>query len=59
MLFISNKLYDFSFPHAVFEKYTTYSKHDLNKALDLELKGDIEKCLVAIGMYSINSLLKY
>ncbi|CAI9557677.1 unnamed protein product [Staurois parvus] len=42
-----------SFPHLkkVFEKYSTYSKHDLNKALDLELKGDIEKCLVAIGMY--------
>ncbi|XP_063806921.1 annexin A1-like [Pseudophryne corroboree] len=39
-----------SFPHLnkVFERYATYSKHDLNKALDLKLKGDIERCLVAI-----------
>ncbi|XP_078531904.1 annexin A1-like [Lissotriton helveticus] len=32
----------------VFQKYATYSKHDMNKALDLELKGDIEKCLSAV-----------
>ncbi|XP_063769937.1 annexin A1-like [Pseudophryne corroboree] len=32
----------------VLQKYTKYSKHDVNKALDLELKGDIEKCLSAI-----------
>uniref|UniRef100_A0A4D5RAH8 Annexin n=1 Tax=Homo sapiens TaxID=9606 RepID=A0A4D5RAH8_HUMAN len=32
----------------VFQKYTKYSKHDMNKVLDLELKGDIEKCLTAI-----------
>ncbi|EHA99839.1 Annexin A1 [Heterocephalus glaber] len=32
----------------VFQKYTKYSEHDMNKALDLELKGDIEKCLTAI-----------
>ncbi|XP_053322696.1 annexin A1-like [Spea bombifrons] len=39
-----------SFPHLqkVFQKYTKYSKHDVNKALDLELKGDIEKCLTAV-----------
>lgn len=39
-----------SFPHLrrVFQKYTKYSKHDMNKALDLELKGDIESCLTAI-----------
>lgn len=39
-----------SYPHLqkVFQKYTTYSKHDVNKALDLELKGDIESCLTAI-----------
>lgn len=36
---------------AVFKNYAKYSKHDMNKALDLELKGDIESCLVAIGMY--------
>ncbi|XP_034955928.2 annexin A1 [Zootoca vivipara] len=39
-----------SMPHLrrVFQKYTKYSKHDMNKALDLELKGDIENCLTAI-----------
>lgn len=39
-----------SYPHLrrVFQKYTKYSKHDMNKALDLELKGDIENCLTAI-----------
>lgn len=39
-----------SYPHLrrVFQKYTKYSKHDMNKVLDLELKGDIEKCLTAI-----------
>ncbi|KAM5192078.1 annexin A1-like isoform 1-T2 [Mantella aurantiaca] len=31
----------------VFQKYTKYSKHDVSKALDLELKGDIEKLLTA------------
>ncbi|KAM6170487.1 annexin A1 [Rhynchocyon petersi] len=39
-----------SYPHLrrVFQKYTKYSQHDMDKALDLELKGDIEKCLTAI-----------
>lgn len=39
-----------SYPHLqkVFQKYTRYSKHDVNKALDLELKGDIESCLTAV-----------
>ncbi|XP_075684281.1 annexin A1-like [Rhinoderma darwinii] len=39
-----------SLPHLqkVFQKYQKYSKHDVNKALDLELKGDIESCLTAI-----------
>ncbi|XP_007454565.1 PREDICTED: annexin A1 [Lipotes vexillifer] len=32
----------------VFQKYSKYSKHDMNKVLDLELKGDIEKCLTVI-----------
>ncbi|NWR77869.1 ANX12 protein, partial [Centropus unirufus] len=32
----------------VFQKYRKYSKHDMNKVLDLELKGDIEKCLTAL-----------
>ncbi|NXC20445.1 ANX12 protein, partial [Corythaeola cristata] len=32
----------------VFQKYTKYSKHDMNKVLDLELKGDIENCLTAL-----------
>ncbi|KAI4573505.1 hypothetical protein MJT46_004745 [Ovis ammon polii x Ovis aries] len=39
-----------SYPHLrrVFQKYSKYSKHDMNKVLDLELKGDIEKCLTVI-----------
>ncbi|KAM4707769.1 annexin A1-like isoform 2-T2 [Discoglossus pictus] len=39
-----------SSPHlqSVFEKYATYSKHDINKTLDLQMKGDIESGLVAI-----------
>ncbi|XP_072453560.1 annexin A1 [Notamacropus eugenii] len=39
-----------SYPHLrrVFQKYCKYSKHDMNKVLDLELKGDIENCLTAI-----------
>ncbi|XP_013867505.1 annexin A1a [Austrofundulus limnaeus] len=32
----------------VFEKYSKYSKVDVSKALDLELKGDIKNCLKAI-----------
>ncbi|NXD46171.1 ANX12 protein, partial [Copsychus sechellarum] len=34
--------------YLVFQKYTKYSKHDMNKVLDLELKGDIENCLTAL-----------
>ncbi|OXB81724.1 UNVERIFIED_CONTAM: hypothetical protein H355_010285 [Colinus virginianus] len=39
-----------SYPHLrrVFQKYAKYSKHDMNKVLDLELKGDIENCLTAL-----------
>ncbi|XP_042311214.1 annexin A1 [Sceloporus undulatus] len=39
-----------SLPHLrrTFQKYTKYSQHDMNKVLDLELKGDIENCLTAI-----------
>ncbi|XP_072521324.1 annexin A1a [Salminus brasiliensis] len=32
----------------VFEQYSKYSKVDVAKAIDLELKGDIENCLVAV-----------
>uniref|UniRef100_U3FXH4 Annexin n=1 Tax=Micrurus fulvius TaxID=8637 RepID=U3FXH4_MICFL len=32
----------------VFKRYQSYSKHDMEKVLDLELKGDIENCLTAI-----------
>uniref|UniRef100_A0A8C7RW45 Annexin n=1 Tax=Oncorhynchus mykiss TaxID=8022 RepID=A0A8C7RW45_ONCMY len=32
----------------VFEKYSKYSKVDVTKAIDLELKGDIENCLTAV-----------
>ncbi|XP_046871904.1 annexin A1a [Hypomesus transpacificus] len=31
----------------VFERYSKYSKVDVAKAIDLELKGDIESCLIA------------
>uniref|UniRef100_A0A8C2VFK9 Annexin n=1 Tax=Chinchilla lanigera TaxID=34839 RepID=A0A8C2VFK9_CHILA len=46
----STTLTTHSYPHLrrVFQKYTKYSEHDMNKALDLELKGDTEKCLTAI-----------
>lgn len=39
-----------SYPHLrrVFQRYGKYSQHDMNKVLDLEMKGDIEKCLTAI-----------
>uniref|UniRef100_A0A8C5N139 Annexin n=1 Tax=Leptobrachium leishanense TaxID=445787 RepID=A0A8C5N139_9ANUR len=38
----------------VFKKYGNYSKHDVNSALDLKLKGDFERCLVAIVKYVTN-----
>ncbi|KAK1806888.1 hypothetical protein P4O66_005372 [Electrophorus voltai] len=39
-----------SVPHLrkVFQLYSKYSKVDMAKAIDLELKGDIENCLIAI-----------
>ncbi|KAM3937694.1 annexin A1-like [Leptodactylus fuscus] len=39
-----------SLPHLqkVFQKYRSYSKHDMNKALNLEMKGDIENCLTTV-----------
>ncbi|XP_069817944.1 annexin A1-like [Dendropsophus ebraccatus] len=38
----------------VFQNYAKYSKHDINKALDLEMKGDIEKCLVAMAKIAVS-----
>ncbi|XP_067296304.1 annexin A1a isoform X1 [Pseudorasbora parva] len=37
-------------PHLrkVFQLYSKYSKVDVAKAIDLELKGDIESCLIAV-----------
>lgn len=32
----------------VFERYTKYSKHEVGKALDLELNGDIENLLLSL-----------
>ncbi|KAG8012215.1 Annexin A1, partial [Nibea albiflora] len=32
----------------VFERYSKYSKVDVAKAIDLEMKGDIENCLTAL-----------
>ncbi|XP_068168059.1 annexin A1a [Antennarius striatus] len=39
-----------SAPHLrqVFERYSKYSKVDVAKAIDLQMKGDIERCLTAI-----------
>ncbi|KAK9522510.1 hypothetical protein VZT92_018967 [Zoarces viviparus] len=39
-----------SAPHlrTVFERYSKYSKVDMAKVIDLEMKGDIESCLTAI-----------
>lgn len=39
-----------SYPHLrrVFRYYSKYSKHDMEKVLDLELKGDIENLFTAI-----------
>nr|XP_057927358.1 annexin A1a [Doryrhamphus excisus] len=39
-----------SAPHLrqVFERYSKYSKVDVAKAIDLEMKGDIENCLTAV-----------
>ncbi|KAF3814408.1 hypothetical protein GH733_017566, partial [Mirounga leonina] len=36
-----------TYPHLrqVFQKYSKYSKHGMNKVLDLAMKGDIDKCL--------------
>lgn len=38
----------------VFQKYAKYSKHDMNKVLDLEMKGDIEKCFTTIVKCATN-----
>nr|XP_043882122.1 annexin A1a isoform X1 [Solea senegalensis] len=40
-----------SAPHLcrVFERYSKYSKVDVAKAIDMEMKGDIENCLTALG----------
>uniref|UniRef100_A0A6Q2XP02 Annexin n=1 Tax=Esox lucius TaxID=8010 RepID=A0A6Q2XP02_ESOLU len=37
-----------SAPQLPFERYSKYSKVDVGKAIDLELKGDIENCLKAV-----------
>ncbi|KAM4810388.1 annexin A1 [Rhinophrynus dorsalis] len=46
----TNILTSRSYPHLqrVFQRYARYSKNDMNKAIDLEMKGDIEKCLMSI-----------
>lgn len=40
----------------VFSLYSKYSKVDLAKAIDLELKGDIENCLIAVGKAHFKTL---
>jgi len=40
--------------YLVFQQYTKYSKVDVAKAIDLELKGDIENCLTAAGETLLN-----
>ncbi|XP_053779718.1 annexin A1 [Desmodus rotundus] len=44
------------YPHLrrVFQRYTKYSQHDMNKVLELEMKGDIEKCFVTIVKCATN-----
>ena len=57
---------------SVFDRYSKYSKVDVSKAIDLEMKGDIESCLTAVGgktdyyrvshmlqqfMYSVNACM--
>uniref|UniRef100_UPI00398E3EF5 annexin A1a n=1 Tax=Pristiophorus japonicus TaxID=55135 RepID=UPI00398E3EF5 len=39
---------NFAHMHTVFQRYTKYSKHDVDKALDLELNGDIENVLISL-----------
>ncbi|XP_063313267.1 annexin A1-like [Pelobates fuscus] len=39
---------------AVFKKYAQYSKHDVTKVLDLKMKGDFERCLVAMVKCATN-----
>ncbi|XP_051876328.1 annexin A1a [Pristis pectinata] len=39
---------NFAHLRTVFERYTKYSRHDVGKALDLELKGDIENLLISL-----------
>lgn len=43
-----NNVFFFSL-YLVFQQYSKYSKVDVAKAIDLELKGDIENCLIAVG----------
>ncbi|XP_063769939.1 annexin A1-like [Pseudophryne corroboree] len=38
----------------VFTRYAKYSKNEMTKALDLELKGDIENCLISLVKVIIN-----
>ncbi|XP_059512896.1 annexin A1 [Myotis daubentonii] len=38
----------------VFQKYAKYSQHDMAKVLDLEMKGDIEKCFTTIVKCATN-----
>lgn len=52
--YVSITLHWIFFSCLVFQKYTKYSKHDMNKVLDLELKGDIENCLTALGKWLYN-----
>ncbi|XP_034508361.1 annexin A1-like, partial [Ailuropoda melanoleuca] len=40
--------------HTVFQKYCKYSKNDMSKAIDLELKGDIEKCLLSLVSVAVS-----
>lgn len=40
----------------VFSQYSKYSKVDVAKAIDLELKGDIENCLISVGKAHFETL---
>ncbi|XP_078253121.1 annexin A1a [Rhinoraja longicauda] len=42
---------NFAHLNRVFSRYTKYSQHDVGKALDLELNGDIENLLISLVKY--------
>ncbi|XP_069786980.1 annexin A1a [Narcine bancroftii] len=46
---------NFAHLNIVFERYTKYSPHEVDKALELELKGDIENLLITLVKCIVNT----